>query len=136
MPHARMLLVEDDGAEDGYSTDATEEWPTAGPSARHAEAAARLEAVAQAAIAAAELAEEELQKVKAATASASGAVKAAEPFTSATVVVLWDIERLGKEEVASLAGIVAVVALSTLSSAKPKPSRIRVDVRVISQTIL
>mmetsp|Transcript_28452 Transcript_28452/g.51955 ORF Transcript_28452/g.51955 Transcript_28452/m.51955 type:complete len:581 (+) Transcript_28452:1121-2863(+) len=41
-------------------------------------------------------------------------VKAAEPFTSATVAVVWGIERLGKEEVASLTGIVAGVVLSTL----------------------
>jgi len=41
-------------------------------------------------------------------------VKAAEPFTSATVAVLWGIERLGKEEVTSLTGVVAGVVLSTL----------------------
>eukprot|EP00584_Thalassiosira_punctigera_P016266 CAMPEP_0172569074 /NCGR_PEP_ID=MMETSP1067-20121228/122111_1 /TAXON_ID=265564 ORGANISM="Thalassiosira punctigera, Strain Tpunct2005C2" /NCGR_SAMPLE_ID=MMETSP1067 /ASSEMBLY_ACC=CAM_ASM_000444 /LENGTH=116 /DNA_ID=CAMNT_0013360821 /DNA_START=1 /DNA_END=347 /DNA_ORIENTATION=+ len=41
-------------------------------------------------------------------------IKAAEPFTSATVAVVWGIERLGKEEVASLTGIVSGVVLSTL----------------------
>lgn len=47
-------------------------------------------------------------------------VKAAEPFTSASVAVLWGIEILGKEEVASLTGIVGGVVLSTLGHrAKP-----------------
>ena len=41
-------------------------------------------------------------------------VKAAEPFTSASVAVLWGIERLGTEEVSSLIGIVIGVVLSTL----------------------
>ncbi|KAL7543909.1 hypothetical protein ACHAXR_013312 [Thalassiosira sp. AJA248-18] len=41
-------------------------------------------------------------------------IKAAEPFTSASVAVLWGIEQLGKEEVTSLTGIVAGVVLSTL----------------------
>jgi len=43
-------------------------------------------------------------------------VKAAEPFTSASVAVLWGIERLGLEEVMSLIGIVAGVVLSTLGN--------------------
>ena len=41
-------------------------------------------------------------------------VKAAEPFTSASVAVLWGIEILRKEEVASLTGIVVGVVMSTL----------------------
>ncbi len=43
-------------------------------------------------------------------------VKAAEPITSATTAVAWGIERLGKEEVVSLSGIVVGVILSTLGN--------------------
>ena len=43
-------------------------------------------------------------------------VKAAEPFTSASVAVLWGIERLGLEEVTSLIGIVIGVVLSTVGN--------------------
>lgn len=41
-------------------------------------------------------------------------VKAAEPITSATTAVLWGIEQLVPEEVASLGGIIVGVVLSTL----------------------
>jgi len=41
-------------------------------------------------------------------------VKAAEPFTSASIAVLWNIERLGCGEVTSLIGIVLGVVFSTL----------------------
>jgi len=43
-------------------------------------------------------------------------IKAAEPFTSASVAVLWGIEKLGYEEVMSLIGIVIGVVLSTLGN--------------------
>ena len=43
-------------------------------------------------------------------------VKAAEPFTSASVAVLYGIEKLGLEEVTSLIGIVIGVVLSTLGN--------------------
>mmetsp|Transcript_26016 Transcript_26016/g.51812 ORF Transcript_26016/g.51812 Transcript_26016/m.51812 type:complete len:655 (+) Transcript_26016:27-1991(+) len=43
-------------------------------------------------------------------------VKAAEPITSATTAVAWGIERLGREEVGSLVGIVVGVILSTLGN--------------------
>lgn len=49
-------------------------------------------------------------------------VKAAEPFTSAAVAVAWGIERLGREEVTSLTGIVAGVVLSTLGHRSGKPT--------------
>jgi len=41
-------------------------------------------------------------------------VKAAEPFTSASVAILWGIERLGCGEIISLVGIVLGVVFSTL----------------------
>jgi len=41
-------------------------------------------------------------------------VKAAEPFTSASIAVLWGIEKLGCGEVTSLIGIVLGVVFSTL----------------------
>ncbi|EED89501.1 predicted protein [Thalassiosira pseudonana CCMP1335] len=42
-------------------------------------------------------------------------IKAAEPITSATTAVMWGIERLEREEIMSLGGIVVGVVLSTLS---------------------
>jgi drug/metabolite transporter (DMT)-like permease len=47
-------------------------------------------------------------------------IKAAEPITSASTAVAWGIERLGKEEVFSLAGIVVGVILSTFGQNPPK----------------
>lgn len=49
-------------------------------------------------------------------------IKAAEPFTSASVAVLWGIERLGIEEILSLVGIAAGVTLSTLGHGKDTSS--------------
>jgi drug/metabolite transporter (DMT)-like permease len=45
-------------------------------------------------------------------------IKAAEPFTSASVAVMWGLEHLGIEEVTSLIGIAAGVTLSTLGHGK------------------
>ena len=47
-------------------------------------------------------------------------IKAAEPITSASVAVAWGIERLGQQEVISLAGIVAGVILSTMAQHETK----------------
>lgn len=49
-------------------------------------------------------------------------IKAAEPFTSASIAVLWGIERLGIEEILSLIGIAAGVTLSTLGHGKDTSS--------------
>eukprot|EP00956_Cyclotella_meneghiniana_P024729 scaffold50084_cov67-Cyclotella_meneghiniana.AAC.5 len=51
-------------------------------------------------------------------------IKAAEPITSASVAVAWGLERLGKEEICSLAGIVVGVILSTLGQ---KTSKVEVE---------
>ena len=56
------------------------------------------------------------QGFKSGSAAFVETVKAAEPFTSATVAVLWGIEQLGKEEIISLAGIVLGVVLSTFGN--------------------
>ena len=47
-------------------------------------------------------------------------IKAAEPITSASVAVAWGIERLGKEELFSLVGIVMGVLLSTFGQQTSK----------------
>ena len=65
-------------------------------------------------------------------------VKAAEPITSAATAVLWGIEQLVPEEVASLGGIIVGVVLSTLGHRGngASPSRDELELATSSQSLL
>ena len=63
-------------------------------------------------------------------------VKAAEPITSAATAVLWGIEQLVPEEVASLGGIIVGVVLSTLGHRSNAVSSSRDELELTSQSLL
>jgi drug/metabolite transporter (DMT)-like permease len=62
-------------------------------------------------------------------------IKAGEPFTSASVAVLWGIEQLGLQEVLSLSGIVMGVTLSTLGHGKSSSAQSTSSSSLISHEV-
>ncbi len=62
-------------------------------------------------------------------------IKAAEPFTSASVAVLWGIEQLGLQEVLSLTGIAMGVTLSTLGHGKDSSTQSMSSSSLISHEV-
>jgi drug/metabolite transporter (DMT)-like permease len=65
-------------------------------------------------------------------------IKAAEPITSAATAVLWGIEKLVPEEVASLGGIIVGVVLSTLGhrASGASPSNGELELTTASHSLL
>lgn len=63
-------------------------------------------------------------------------VKAAEPITSAATAVIWGIEQLVPEEVASLGGIIVGVVLSTLGHRSNGVSSSNNELELTSQSLL